>query len=45
VILASLNRADDTSPWAIIIASLPYRPIVVFDITPAINKPICPTDE
>lgn len=45
VILARLNRAEDTSPCAIIIANLPYRPILVFDITPAIRRPMCPTDE
>lgn len=40
VMLARLNKADDTRPWAIIIARLPYRPRVVFDITPATRRPI-----
>lgn len=45
VIFASLKRADDTRPCAIIIASLPHIPIVELDITPAINRPIWPIEE
>lgn len=39
------NSAEETRPWAIIIARAPYMPIEELDITPAINRPIWPTDE
>ncbi len=45
VILAMQNRPDETKPWAIIIANAPYIPICVLDMTPAISRPIWPTDE
>lgn len=43
--MARQNRADETKPWAIIIARLPYIPVVVLDMIPAVIRPICPTDE
>lgn len=43
--LASLNRADEHSPWAIIIRSAPVNPQDVMDMVPATRIPICPTDE
>lgn len=45
VIFASENRADDDSPWAIIIKDAPIRPHTEFDIVPASISPICPTEE
>lgn len=45
VMFARQNIAEDTRPWAIIIARPPYIPNEVLDITPATISPICPTDE
>lgn len=39
------NMAEDTRPWAIIMAREPIQPQAVFDISPEIKMAICPTDE
>lgn len=39
------NIAEDTRPWAIIIARDPIHPHKVLDIKPEIRIPIWPTEE
>lgn len=43
--LASANRAEDERPWATIIIIEPSQPQIELVIKPAVNKPICPTEE
>lgn len=43
--LAKINRAEDLSPWAIIIIRALDKPHSEFDNMPASISPICPTDE
>ena len=45
IIFARKNRDEDVSPWASMIASLPYRPNLEFDIKPIIIRLMCPIDE
>lgn len=45
VILAIENIAEETRPWAIIIAIAPAQPQRVFVIVPEIRIAICPTEE
>lgn len=45
VIFAMQNNPEETNPWAIIMANAPINPIFVLDKTPAIIRPICPTEE
>lgn len=44
-VLARENRADETSPWAIINMRAPFRPHVVWENMPAATILMCPTDE
>lgn len=44
-ILANENSADEQNPCAIIIIIAPVTPQLVRVRAPAINKPMCPTDE
>lgn len=39
------KRAEEDSPWAIIMNEVPYIPKVENDIVPAIRRPMCPTEE
>ena len=45
MILARENRAEEHSPWAIIIVREALHPHLVLDIVPATNSPMCPTLE
>jgi len=42
---ARANNADEHSPCAIIRVKALFQPQEVLDIIPAVNSPICPTDE
>lgn len=44
-IFAIIKRADEHRPWAIIIIRAPVIPHVDRVRAPAINSPICPTEE
>ena len=44
-IFAKINRAEDDSPWAIIIIIAPLIPHFLMERTPAISNPIWPTEE
>lgn len=43
--LARANIAEEQRPCATMRDSAPDQPHCVFDIVPAINSPMCPTDE
>lgn len=43
--LALANIDELTKPWAIIIPRAPHMPHILFVITPASTRLICPTDE
>lgn len=42
---AIAKSAEEDRPWATIIKVAPKNPILVKERAPAINSPICPTDE
>jgi len=42
---ASANKAEEHNPWAIIRIKDPCQPHVVFDMVPAVRRPIWPTLE
>lgn len=43
--LARANSAEEQKPWAIIIIKAPSHPQICIVIIPAVNRPICPTEE
>lgn len=43
--LARENSAEEQSPWATIIVREADQPHEEFDMVPATNSPICPTEE
>lgn len=45
MLLAMANRAEEQSPWAIIMARAPWCPHKVLVIRPAVSSPMCPTEE